>query len=293
MSATTNDRYDEAVRLFEAGNFRGAHEAALSGLSNDPKDASLLRLAGRAGAELNLREATEYLKRAVDLEPENADAWRELAEALLYDGRAVEATAALKQASELQPDDATTLLDLAHAARAAGNDQEAIDYVNQAVERDGNNPAALRALFDVHRAAGKLEQALEAAERLAEVAPDDVVAALDLAEITLELGRAEESAAAFARLRQIDDDPEHEVYALHGMIQAAIKQDEWRRALDLGIEATRVDRYGRTTDVLAYIVTKVFGPAPDRIALAREQVDAALEASRSEHRKLHEEGLVF
>lgn len=292
MSAATNDRYEEAVRLFDAGNFRAAHETALSGLASSPKDAALLRVAGRAGVELNLREATEYLQRAVDLEPENADAWRELAEALLYDGRAVEATVALKQAVELQPDDSAALLDLAHAARAAGNEEEAIGYVTQAVERDSGNPAALRALFDVHHVAGRLEQALEAAEQLAEVAPDDVVAALDLADVNLELGRADEAAAAFARLRQIDDDPEHEVYAYHGMIQAEIQRDQWRRALDLAIEATRVDRYGRTTDVLAYVVTQVFGRA-DRPAPERAEVDAALEASRSEHRKLHEEGLVF
>ena len=231
MSAATNDRYEEALRLFDAGNFRGAHEAALSGLSSNPKDASLLRVAGRAGVELDMREATEYLQRACDLEPDNADAWRELADALLYDGRAVEATAALRRAAELQPDDADVLLDLAHAARAAGNADEATGYVEQAVERDAGSPAALRALIEVHRAAGRSEDALDAASRLAEAAPDDVNAALEVADLNLELGRADEAAAAFSRLRQIDDDPEHEVYAYHGMIQAEIKSDRWRRAL--------------------------------------------------------------
>jgi tetratricopeptide (TPR) repeat protein len=292
MASATNDRYDEAVRLFDAGNFRGAHEAALSGLSQNAKDASLLRVAGRAGVELDLREATDYLQRAVELEPDNADAWRELAEALLSDGRAVEATAAFRRALELRPDDAATLLDLAHAARAAGNDEEAIGYVNQAVERDANSPGALHALVEIHRAAGRSQEALAAADRLVEAAPDDVRAILDLAQLNLELDRFEEAAAAFARLRRVDEDPEHEIYAYHGMIQAEMRRDEWRRALDLAIEATRVDRYGRTTDVLAYVVTKVFGAA-DRPAPPREDVDAALDASQAEHRRLHEEGLVF
>jgi tetratricopeptide (TPR) repeat protein len=292
MAAATNDRYEEAVRLFDAGNFRGAHEAALSGLAKDPKDASLLRVAGRAGVELDLREAIEYLQRAVALEADNADAWRELAEALLYDGRAVEATDAFRHAVELNPDDAATLVDLAHAARAAGNVDEAVGYVNQAIERDAGSPAALRALIDVHRSAGRLDQAVDAAEQLSELAPGDVGAALDLAELTLELGRPDDASAAFTRLRQIDDDPEHEVYAYHGLIQAEIQRGEWRRALDLAIEATRVDRYGRTTDVLAYVVTQVFGAA-DRPAPSREEVDDALQASQAEHRRLHEEGLVF
>lgn len=292
MPAATNDRYEEAVRLFDAGNFRGAHEVALSGLAQSPKDASLLRVAGRAGVELDLREAIDYLQRAVDLEPENADAWRELADALLYDGRAVEATKALKRAAELQPDDAEVLLDLAHAARAAGNVDDAVEYVNQAAERDPGSPAALRALIDVHRSAGRLEQAIEAAQQLVETAPEDVGALLDLAQLSLEVGSADEASTAFSRLRQLDDDPEHEVYAYHGMIQAAIAQDAWRRALDLAIEATRVDRFGRTTTVLAYVVTRVFGAA-DRPAPSREEVDAELAASQTEHRRLHEEGLVF
>jgi hypothetical protein len=53
-----------------------------------------------------------------------------------------------------------------------------------------------------------------------------------------------------------------------------------------------VDRLGRTTDVLAFIVAQVFGEG-DRPAPAREDVDQALAASREEHRRLHEEALVL
>ena len=246
MSTTTDDRYDQVLGLYDAG----------------------------------------------ELEPEGADAWRELAEALLFAGRTPEATDAFRQVVELRPDDAAALVDLAHAAYAAGNVDEATAYVTQAAERDPGNPAALRALVDIHRAAGRTADALTAAERLAEASPDDVATAIDLAQLNLSLDRPQEASAAFARLRQIDDDPEHEVYAYHGMIQAEIQQEQWRRALDLAIEATRVDRYGRTTDVLAYVVTQVFGAA-DRPAPSRKDIDNTLEASQAEHRRLHEEGLVF
>jgi hypothetical protein len=119
--------------------------------------------------------------------------------------------------------------------------------------------------------------------------PDDVAATIDAAELNLALGRPEAAVQEYARLAAIDDEPGHEVYAYHGMIQAEIQRDQWRRALDLAIEATRVDRYGRTTDLLAYVVTQVFGAA-DRPAPTRAEVDAALAASQSEHRQLHTEG---
>ena len=54
-----------------------------------------------------------------------------------------------------------------------------------------------------------------------------------------------------------------------------MRRERWRRALDLAVEATRVDRLGRTTDVLAFVVAQVFGE-PDRPAPPREEVERAL-----------------
>jgi tetratricopeptide (TPR) repeat protein len=142
------------------------------------------------------------------------------------------------------------------------------------------------------RRAGRLDDALAAARELVEGDGDDVDAALAVAELTLALDRLDEAVSAFGRLRRIDGDPEHEVYAYHGMIDAEIRRQEWRGALDLALEASRVDRLGRTTDVLAFVVAKLFGESGRR-APAREEVEAALSASHAEHRRLHSEALVF
>jgi tetratricopeptide (TPR) repeat protein len=282
---------DEAESLLDAGAFEHAREAALRGLTERPDDVGLLRVAGKASAELDLEDATTYLRQAVDLEPENADAWRDLAEAFLYRNRLSDAMEAIRQAVELQPEEGSGLVDLGLSAYASGQVEEAVSYLTQAVERDPGSVAARRALVDVLRAAGRPEEALKAAEHLLQLEPDDVLATLDVAELSLELGRPEAATAEFARLGAIDEDPEHEVYAFHGMIQAAIQRENWRRALDLAIEATRVDRLGRTTDLLAYVVTRVFGDA-DRPAPSRQEVDEALAASIAEHRRLHMESLV-
>jgi tetratricopeptide (TPR) repeat protein len=280
---------DQARALYDAGDFRACRELALKGLADDPNDVNLLRLAGTASAELDLPEATDYLKRAVDLEPENADAWRELAEAYLVQNRLSDAMGAIQKALELRPDDVAGLVDLGHGALASGRTDDAISYFAQAVERDPGSVVARRSLLDVYRATGRSDEALKAAENLLQLEPDDVAATIDAAELNLALGRPEAAVQEYARLAAIDDEPGHEVYAYHGMIQAEIQRDQWRRALDLAIEATRVDRYGRTTDLLAYVVTQVFGAA-DRPAPTRAEVDAALAASQSEHRQLHTEG---
>jgi len=290
---TTGTDATGAQALYDSGDFRGARDAAERGLAEQPQDVGLLRIAGKAGAELDLPDASEYLSKAVQVEPENADAWRELGDALLNENRLKDATNAFRQAVELRPNDVGSLVQLAHTAYAAGDPEDAIGAVRQAVERDPNSLGARRALLEIYRAAQRPEDALAAAEELAESDPSDTLAALDVAELYLSLDHPVDATAAFARLRKIDEDPEHEIYAVHGMIEAEIRRERWRRALDLSIEATRIDRLGRTTDILAYVVAQVFGAA-DRPAPTRAEVDEALAASRAEHRRLHEEGsLVF
>jgi tetratricopeptide (TPR) repeat protein len=290
---TETEHYGEGLAHYEQGDFRAARDAAERGLSDRPEDVNLLRLAGKSGMELDLDDASGFLSKAVELEPENADAWRELGDALLNENRLKDATNAFRQAVELRPNDVGSLVQLAHTAYAAGDPEDAIGAVRQAVERDPNSLGARRALLEIYRAAKRPEDALAAAEELAESDPNDALALLDVAELYLSLDHPVDATAAFARLRKVDDDPDHEIYAVHGMIEAEIRRERWRRALDLAIEATRIDRLGRTTDVLAYVVAQVFGAA-DRPAPSREEVDEALAASRAEHRRLHEEeSLVF
>lgn len=282
---------DEAQASYDAGAFQRAREAALAGLAERPGDPVLLRLAGRTAMELGLDDAVAHLERAVAVDEADPDGWRYLGDALAYEGRVSEAAQAFERAVALRPGDAAARVGLGHAALASGRDADAISHLRQALEHDPANVGALRAIIDALRRSGRSEEALEAATALAAVQPTDVLAALDVGELSLELGRPE-AAAAFGRLREIDDDPEHQVFAYHGMIEAQLRRGEWRRALDAAVDATRVDRLGRTTDILAYIVARVFGES-GRAAPDRGEVERALALSRAEHRQLHLEALVL
>ncbi len=293
MSGDVRDGPAEQARAsFDAGDYGRTADIALGALVDHPDDPSLLRLAGKARLELGHTDAAGYLRRAAELDADDADTWRDLGDALISIGRAAEASEALGRALQLRPDDTEALVDLGHVAYAAGHTEEAIASLRRAREHDPDNASVLRALVEIYRREGKAEDALAAARALAESRQDDALAALDVAELALELGLLDESVAVLSRLRVIDDDPEHQVYAFHALIEAELRRERWRRALDLAVDATRVDRFGRTTDVLAYMVARVFGttnrPAPDR-----EAVEDALAASRAEHRRLHEEALVL
>jgi tetratricopeptide (TPR) repeat protein len=209
----------------------------------------------------------------------------EQARASLEEGDLERAREAYRRALELHPDDVEALVDLGYLCFAGGDAAEAAGYFQRAIARDPSNQEALRGLVDAFRRQGSSSDALEAAANALMARPDDVVVALDAAELALELGRLQTAEAAFRRVRALDDDPEHDVYTLHALIEVETRREDWRKALDLAVEATRVDRLGRTTDILAFIVAQVFGserPAPER-----DVVEQALAASRAEHRRRH------
>ena len=256
MTGAASQHIDEARASYEAGDVDRARELALAALAERPDDPALLRLAGEASLELGEGDALGYLERA----------------------------------AELDPSDTAALVDLGHALLAAGRGSDALAHLRRAAEGDPSNLEALRGLAEAHRREGRGDLALEPARRAADAHPSDPLALIDLADLCLELGSLDDAIVAFARLRGVDEEPEHEIYAIHGMIEAELRRERWRRALDLAVDATRVDRLGRTTDVLAFAVAKVFG-AGDRPAPEQADVETALAATRAEHRRLHAEVL--
>jgi len=286
MTRTASASFEQALALYNDGDYARSRELSLEALAVNPQDPNLLRLAGKAGLELGLPDAAEYLEQAADLDPENPDALRDLADARLAAGRVDDAARTIHRAIELRPEDVASLVDLAHLEYAAGRPETALGYLQTVLEREPDNVAALKALVGVYRDTGDADRALACARKIVAYTLSDVEAAIDVAHLCLALGRLDEAHDAFVYLRNVDDEPDHEVYAYHGLIETELQRERWRAALDLAIDATRIDRYGRTTDVLAFVVAQVFG-ASDRPTPSRRDVDDALAASRAEHRRLH------
>jgi Flp pilus assembly protein TadD len=278
---------EQARAHFEAGAFGQARETALEGLASRPDDVELLRLAGRAGVELGAGDAVDQLRRVTELRPGEAEGWRDLGDALATEGRTEEANEAFRRVLELEPEDELALTALGHTAYAAGERESAVSYLEQAAEHSSGTTTAHISLVEVYRSMGQHEEALKAARRVAEAGPGNTLAALDVAELSLQVGRHDDAIEAFRRAREVDDLADHEVYALHGMIQVELERDDRARALELAREAAAIDRYGRTRQVLSFLEGP--GDDDDEPPPSREDVDAALAASQAEHRRLHGE----
>jgi Flp pilus assembly protein TadD len=279
------DAVQRADAHLQAGEYRESRATALAALDGAPEDVELLLLAGRAGVELDAEDATEQLRRATELAPENADAWHYLGEALATEGRMDEANDAFRRAVELNPADQAALSHLGHTSAATGREEEAVGYLSQAAQSMRGASTAAINLVDMYRTLGHYEEALAAAQRIAEAEPEDLVAALDVAELSLEVGQLEQAVTAFERLRALDDVPGHEIYPLHGMIKTAIEREDWQGALELARTAPVSDPEGRTLNLIAFLQAQAGEPAEQ--APTREEIDAALSASLFEYRRMH------
>jgi tetratricopeptide (TPR) repeat protein len=280
----------QAESSYSLGDFRRSRELAVAALIDHPDDVRLLRLAGRAAVELDLDAGLAELRRAVQLAPDDADAWLDLASALISVGETTAAADALRHVVSLRPTDAAAMIDLAHLAHAQGQTDEAIARLQAVLTIQPNNLPALRSLVEMQRDRGNLPDALAAADHIGQLLADDVVARLDAAHFHLALGNYTAAAAAYAQLRSIDPEPQHVTYAYHGMIHVELQRSNWRRALDHAIEATGVDRDDLTTELLAFTAARLFG-GTSRATLSQAEIEAVLTAEHLEHRRQHAEEL--
>ena len=283
---------DQARSHFDAGEFLKARAAAVEGLQASPDDVELLRIAGRAGVEAGSPEAVDELRTVAERQPEAAQAWRDLADALAAEGRSDEASEAFRKVLELEPEDEVALTALGHTAFQAGERDEAVTMLEQVAGRVSGTSTAAISLVDMYRALGQQEEALAAARRVAEADPDSPLYALDVAELSLESGRHDEAADAFARLREIVDLPEDEVAALHGAIKAELARDSAERALELARQAGAIDTVGRTAGVLAHLEAELGVEQTPGDAVARGATMVFIEAQEAPPSRAEVESLL-
>jgi Flp pilus assembly protein TadD len=186
--------------------------------------------------------ALELARRAIELSPENANAWNNAGLALFHLGRYVEAESAFAQAVELEPESALYWNNLAGALREQGRLAEAeVVLLDEALHRDPNLPAGHLNLGVVYLRADRPDLAaihLQEAVRL--LPPGEIPAArelllqtqepdrwLRLGDLQLVHGEYEAAIWAYERARELGAS-EPDVAA--GLSGALIDLGDWESA---------------------------------------------------------------
>jgi len=196
-------RLDEARRQLERP---GTGEVSFP----DPEVEALRDLPAGSGAHMRrggealiagrLAEAEESFRRAVAVDPDYADARRNLALTLLRQGRAGEAAEQLTEGLRRQPDHVWLHFDLGQARLAGGDVEAAVESFRRATRLAPDFTGARFSLANALIRLGRWEEARGHLERLVEADPGDHDARYLLA---MDRYQAGDRAAAEAELRRL------------------------------------------------------------------------------------------
>jgi Flp pilus assembly protein TadD len=274
------------LEALERGNVTEAQDWAdrCRALPDSASDARHASLQGRiAAARGDFQEAADHLRKAMRLAPQETSLPRQLIEVLQTAGQLSEAVAVLENLTRKDPKQADLLVDLGYARLASGDRTGARKELERAAALQPDNKAVQFSLAQMYQAIG--EPAL-AAEILSKRFARDASPRLlnELAGLFLHLERYADAEATFRALGERDGAAE--LIVQHGIIWSRIKRSDWRGALDVALDATRLDRHGVTTKFLTYARDRLFARPPN--ALEREaELLQHLRDEMDEYAELH------
>jgi protein O-mannosyl-transferase len=130
------------------------------------------------GRELSLNprsrlEAAKLLQMAIQYDPNSHEAYNNLGNLRLIEGRTTDSIALFSKASHLMPRMIQPRRNLAVALDAAGRHQEALTALNMALEQEPQNYSTYQALIAVHSAAGETSAAIRLVQHGLSLFPGD------------------------------------------------------------------------------------------------------------------------
>jgi RNA polymerase sigma factor (sigma-70 family) len=195
---------DGAV-LLRQGKLDEAAASFRRAIQIDPRDAQAYNNLGivllRQG---KLVEAIDCFRRAIELDPKLTQAHYNLGNALHQQGKLDEAVACFRRAIQLDPRDAQAHNNLGNVLLQQGKMDEAVASLRRSIELDPRNASVHNNLGNVLSRQGKLEEAVACFRRALELNPKLTQPHDNLGNALLTQGKAEEAAACFRRSIELD-----------------------------------------------------------------------------------------
>lgn len=142
-----NDRLQQAIRYLDSGDLTRAGKLAGDILAANPASPPALQLCGRIAASAgDSRAAIDYIRQALDHEPDNALFYYDLGIFQKMARRPDEAIASYRRAIELNPRFIEAMVNLGNLLKETGSIEEAIDCYRHVL---GLHPGHARALENI------------------------------------------------------------------------------------------------------------------------------------------------
>jgi protein O-GlcNAc transferase len=207
------------------------------------KAMGLWGIASKLAGEGRWAEASESLRRAVEMEPSDAAMWSDLGVAEQYCGELGAAAAAYERSLALEPGNTNTLANYGFLLVQLGRAREAIGLLKPALESGAATALIWTAAGHAYRAVGDEASAVPAFREAVELAPNDNEARHNLAVALRAASRLSEAMAVTREVLAIDPGHAEAWHLLGGIAQARGDMDEamgaFRRSVELAPSASR------------------------------------------------------
>ena len=222
---TYENDVQDAQRFLQAGNYKRSLKAALSAVKKSPRSAMASNIAGiAASASGHPSDAIKYFQKAIALNPDFADAKKNLAQTLIVIGRADTALAVLVRLSKSTPDDWKVWYLKAQAELALGKEKDGLASVQSAlaIQPETLSVYHLRSLLNL--SLGRIKDAIDDLYAVLNINPADVVA---LTNLSLPLARQTRSQEALDVVQKaVELDPSN-VAARYRLATQFVEMGQW------------------------------------------------------------------
>ena len=181
----------------ESHQYSSAEELYRTTISRNPTSWMAYTNLGALKVETSPNEAVAYLKEALRLKLDLAEARGNLGTALRNLGRTEESIAEYKQALSVKPTLPGAQAGLASALLSAGRAQEALARYQDAIRLAPGKPELHRGMGEALRQLGRRDEAIVQFTEAVRLRPDDAAARCSLGDVLREAGRLEDAAAQY------------------------------------------------------------------------------------------------
>ena len=193
--------------LYAQGQFQQALSRASKALLNFPNSVVLCNICGNCNARLKQYDAAiNSYKRALEIKPDDADAYNHMGIAQMDNGNLEAAIHSYKQALNIKPDFALAYNNMGIALKNKGDLEAAIHSYKQALNIKPNYAKACRNLGNALKDKGDLEAAIDSYKQAVTLKPDDAEAYFNLGTALSIIGDREAAIANYRQASQIKPD---------------------------------------------------------------------------------------
>ena len=175
-----------------------AEKLARELLQSFPRSGGLWKIMSVALARQG-KDASQALRTATQLLPDDAEAHRNLGAVLLDQGHLEEALATLRRVLEIEPDDVQVLMGAANALCALGRSRESVALYRRAAQINPRSPEAHNNLGNALQALGECAEAVDCYRLALAIEPDDAETLSNLSNALRQLGQLHEAATCSER----------------------------------------------------------------------------------------------